>query len=243
MSNAIFNLIRYGVVEEAKTDRVKVKVGDVVTDWVPYFDTRAGSTTTHSQPSKGEQGMLFSPAGNYERGAFLAGLHSDSNKSPSQSAKVDKIVFADGSSVTYDAGANSLEVDVKGAGIVTVNCKTATLNASDSATVNTKASTVNATNTAAVNTKVATVTAETSVTVDSPISTFTGEVLIEGLLTFEGGMVGSGSGSGATMAIQGDMNLIGNAGFSGGAFTHNNVDVGSTHKHTDSIGGQTSTPN
>lgn len=42
-----------------------------------------------------------------------------------------------------------------------------------------------------------------SVTVDAPESTFTGNVTVKGLLTYQGGMVGSGGAGGATARIEG----------------------------------------
>ncbi len=76
-----------------------------------------------------------------------------------------------------------------------------------------------------VNCKEATINAETSVTLNSPQTTCTGKLTVQDLLTFQNGM--NGTGAVAT---------------SGGGFTHNGKNIGSTHTHTDPQGGVTGTP-
>lgn len=76
-----------------------------------------------------------------------------------------------------------------------------------------------------VNCKEATINAETSVMFNSPQTTCTGKLTVQDLLTFQNGM--NGTGSVAT---------------SGGGFTHNGKNIGSTHTHTDPQGGVTGAP-
>ena len=77
-----------------------------------------------------------------------------------------------------------------------------------------------------------------TVTVDAPNSVFTGNALVMGLLTYQGGMVGSG-GAGASARIQGAVyssDLITAADFSAGGIKY----LG--HLHTGDSGGNTSPP-
>lgn len=53
-----------------------------------------------------------------------------------------------------------------------------------------------------------------SVTLDTPITTCTGDVLVEGKLTYQGGMAGSGGG-GAAAVITGDVQVEGNVDATG----------------------------
>jgi phage gp45-like len=94
-----------------------------------------------------------------------------------------------------------------------VNCKHATINAEDDATVNTK---------------IATIKASTSTKIDSPATTVTGTMTVQGLLTYQAGMVGSG-GSGA--ALTGAMTVNGDVATTGG-LTNNGKNVGSTLRVT-----------
>lgn len=66
-----------------------------------------------------------------------------------------------------------------------------------------------------------------SVTVDSPQSTFTGAVTVQGLLTYQAGLTGSG-GSGASLT--GPLNVVGNVDTTG-TLKNNTKSVGSTHTH------------
>lgn len=80
-----------------------------------------------------------------------------------------------------------------------------------------------------------TVTTPTSVTVDSPTTTFTGEVIVQGLLTYQAGMMGSG-GSGATAAITGSIEVT------SGDVTADGISL-KTHTHPGDSGGTTGPPN
>lgn len=82
--------------------------------------------------------------------------------------------------------------------------------------------TVNAPN-ATVNTQTATMNASTKVELATPLVHCTQALTVEGLITGKGGMAISG-GSGAT--------VNGSLAATGGTFTHNGKNVGSTHTHT-----------
>lgn len=105
-------------------------------------------------------------------------------------------------------------------------------------TVHTKDAEVNVENSTVVNTNTATVNADSMVTVNSPQSTFTGNVNVQGLLTYENGLLGFGGTFGSSR-INGDIVLetgdlevqSGDGKFTGGVLTHNGVNVGSTHVH------------
>lgn len=77
-----------------------------------------------------------------------------------------------------------------------------------------------------------------TVTIDAPNSVFTGNALVMGLLTYQGGMTGSGGG-GVTANIQGAIN-------SSGLMTAANFQAGGIlylgHKHNGDSGGTTSAP-
>ena len=77
-----------------------------------------------------------------------------------------------------------------------------------------------------------------TVTIDAPDSVITGNALVMGLLTYQGGMVGSG-GAGAAARIQGAIHssdMITAANFSAGGIAY----LG--HKHKGDSGGTTSQP-
>lgn len=80
----LLDMLRYGTVAQvqAAPPRVRVKAGDLLTDWLPWFNHRAGEVKTAYQPSPGEQCMIFAPGGNLRAGTVFLGLNSDSNPPP-----------------------------------------------------------------------------------------------------------------------------------------------------------------
>lgn len=209
------NLIRVGVVaelDEAEA-RVKVRVGGLLTDWLPWLTGRAGATRTWSAPRPGEQVLVLSPYGDPSQAVAMPSIYQDAAPAPAASKDVERVVFPDGSIVEYDSASNTLTVTVAGSGNVVVNCKQATINASDSVTLNT------------------------------PQTTCTGKLTVEGLLTYMAGMVGSGgSGASAAItgnvSITGNVETTGaltnNGKVVGSTHTHGGVVPG---------GGNSSTPN
>ena len=204
------NLVRMGTITEldVATARVKVDLGDLVTDWLPWHTARAGSTRTWSAPRPGEQVTIISPSGELDQGAVIPGLYQTAHPAPADNQDLETTVFPDGTKVEHDSASNTYTITVAGSANVVINCKHATINAEDDATVNTKLATVNA---------------STKVELATPLVHCTQALTVEGPITGKGGLAISG-GSGAT--VNGDFKA------QGGAFTHNSKNVGSTHTHT-----------
>lgn len=74
-----------------------------------------------------------------------------------------------------------------------------------------------------------------TVTIDAPDTNIKGKLTVDGLLTYKGGMAGSG-GTGATAVIEGDIEI------DQGDVTADGVTL-KGHTHTGDSGGQTSEPN
>lgn len=167
------NMIRLGTVSELDEPnaRVRVRVGGLTTDWLPWLTARAGATRTWSAPRPGEQVLVLAPYGDPAQAVALPAIYQDDYPAPSNTKDAERVVFPDGSTVDYNSATNTLEVTVAGSGKVIVNCKEATINA------------------------------ETSVTLNTPQTTCKGKLTVEGLLTYLAGMQGStGSGAAATIA-------------------------------------------
>ena len=167
------NLIRIGVVAElddAKA-RVKVRTGGLVTDWLPWLTHRAGATRSWSAPRPGEQVLVLSPYGDPAQAVALPAIYQNAHPAPSTTQDEERVVFPDGSVVTYDSASNTLTVTVAGSGNVVVNCQQAAINAANSVTLNT------------------------------PQTTCTGNLTVQGLFTYLAGMIGSGgSGTSAQIS-------------------------------------------
>lgn len=127
----INNLIRLGSIAEVDhaAVRVRVRIGELLTAWLPWLEARAGTTRTWSPPTVGEQVVVFSPGGDLAAAVVLTGLYQQAHPAPSNSPNVIGSWLPDGTRIEYDHEANTLTLDcvgavhVKAAGKVTVNAE------------------------------------------------------------------------------------------------------------------------
>lgn len=217
LNRRIENLIRTGTVSAVDYDqrRVRVRSGGLESHWLPWLTARAGATRTWSPPDVGEQVVLLCPSGDPAVGIALTGLYSDQFDAPSSSPDEHVTAYPDGARITYNHATGALTVS---------GIQTYTVEASASARMDTPRWTL------------------TGDGIIDKTLTVVGDVLakakatIAGLLTFQGGMDGSGGTGGATARIRG------NVEHSGGTLTSNGVSVDS-HTHSDPHGGHTGEPN
>lgn len=82
--NRLNNLIRIGQISEVNDEgRVKVKIGEIVTNWLDVLHNKAGkSIKKYSPPSVYETVLIISPMGDLEQGLVLPGLFTDAIKAP-----------------------------------------------------------------------------------------------------------------------------------------------------------------
>lgn len=106
----IQNLIRIGTIAEVDhaAARVRVKSGDLLTGWMPWADTRAGTTRTWSPPTLGEQVLVFAPGGDTENGVALTALYQSAHPAPSKSADVFHAVMPDSATFEYNHTAHRM---------------------------------------------------------------------------------------------------------------------------------------
>ena len=106
----IENLIRPGVVYQTNGDRVKVRTGELITAWLPWFTHRAGKSRTWWRPSVGEQVFILSPNGNLALGCVLPSIFSDANPAPAKSEDGYLVTFPDGASFEYEPETSQLTI-------------------------------------------------------------------------------------------------------------------------------------
>jgi phage baseplate assembly protein V len=140
LDRRLANLVRIGTIAAidlaASPPVVRVDLGDVVTDWLPWLTTRAGGVRHWSPPDLNEQVMLLAPSGELAQAVVLPGVFCDAFPANGTAQLLDRTTYPDGSVVEYDAAAHKLTVSV-GTGSVVVNCATATVNASTSVKLDT----------------------------------------------------------------------------------------------------------
>ncbi|RNM02367.1 phage baseplate assembly protein V [Dickeya undicola] len=113
------NLLRVGVVTavDPATWRVRVKSGELLTDWLRWNTTRAGAFNVWIPPAVGEQVLLGCLGGNPETAVIIGSLFSEAHPAPGSSLKEIVITAPDGARFRYDAVAGALEAT----GMKTVN--------------------------------------------------------------------------------------------------------------------------
>ena len=106
------NLLRYGVVAQvqASPPRVRVAIGELTTDWLRWFNLRAGNVKGAWQPSPGEQALVLSPGGHLEAGSVLLGLNSDAQPAPEAGPDDLVIDVPEGGKLLLRCGASTLEI-------------------------------------------------------------------------------------------------------------------------------------
>ena len=111
LNRKLANIIRIGLIKEVDYEkaRVRVKVGEFITDWLPWVTARAGEDRSWFPVSIGEQVIVLSPYGELSLGVVLPAIY----QAPPESKKeVSSVVFKDGTKLSYDKDKHHLEIDV-----------------------------------------------------------------------------------------------------------------------------------
>ena len=108
-ARAAGTMLRTGTVVEVDTARalLRFKTGDITTDWLPWFETRAGGARggrTWWPPVVGEQGMLIAPGGDLARAVVLPGMFSSAMPAGSADADTMRIDFDEADRIEYQRG-------------------------------------------------------------------------------------------------------------------------------------------
>ncbi|WP_353287798.1 phage baseplate assembly protein V [Wolbachia endosymbiont (group B) of Gerris lacustris] len=114
LNRKLANVIRIGVVKEIDYEKakVRVKIGEFLTDWLPWITSKAGKDRDWSPPDIDGQVMVFSPLGELSLGVVLAGIYQEKYPAPENKKEINSIKFQDGTKFTYDKGKHHLEIEV-----------------------------------------------------------------------------------------------------------------------------------
>ena len=114
MDRRFANMIRLGKVQEIdhKKAKVRIAIGGLCTDFLPWITSHAGKTRNWSPPSIGEQVMVLSPGGDLGLGVVLPSIYQNKFPAPNDKEHVTAMTFADGATVEYDSETKALNVKV-----------------------------------------------------------------------------------------------------------------------------------
>ncbi len=112
LARLLQNLIRLGRIFDIDHDArcVRVRSGNIETDWRQWREQRAGETKTWDPPTIGEQVILLSPGGDLSGAIIVGSVDSDDNPPPSTSPVETVRLFPDGATFKYDHAAGALTV-------------------------------------------------------------------------------------------------------------------------------------
>lgn len=110
LARLLHNLIQVGVVEEVRHKpeppkdypAVRVRIGELLTEWIPWVELRAGESRSWNPPTKGEQGIVFSPSGDMTGAIFLAAFNSDEIPELRDEKELTSYEFPDKATVEYN---------------------------------------------------------------------------------------------------------------------------------------------
>ncbi|MFQ6333192.1 phage baseplate assembly protein V [Methylophilus sp. 3sh_L] len=110
LSRRVENMIRFGSIEQIDfaAKRVRVRSGNVLTNWLQWRVGRAGRTKEWDPPDIGEQVMIFSPSGVIENGIVTPSIYCDDFDASSSDPNVHMREYPDGARISYNHSTGEL---------------------------------------------------------------------------------------------------------------------------------------
>lgn len=121
LARRLANLIRAGRIAQADyvRARVRVRIGDLLTGWLPWLTHRAGGDRSWWAPEVGEQVLVLSPDGEPAQGWVLPAGFSDAAPPPANRPEVHCTIYDDGAVIEYDRAAHKLTAMIPGDVVLT----------------------------------------------------------------------------------------------------------------------------
>lgn len=115
----VSNVVRSGVISAVQQNplRVKVAIGELITDWLRCQMPAAGPVSISYLPSEGEAVQVTSECGNLKLGVAQLGLHNTDNPPPTTEPGIFKMLFTDGTAITYDMNGTILSIELAGGSV------------------------------------------------------------------------------------------------------------------------------
>ncbi|BFD48306.1 MAG: hypothetical protein DMENIID0003_13800 [Wolbachia endosymbiont of Sergentomyia squamirostris] len=116
LQRKLANIVRIGVVKEVDYEKakVRVKIGELLTDFLPWITSRAGEERSWLPPSINEQVVILSPLGELSLGVVLAGIYQQKYAAPENKKEINSVKFQDGTRLLHDKEKHHLEIEVVG---------------------------------------------------------------------------------------------------------------------------------
>ncbi|MBV0900041.1 MAG: phage baseplate assembly protein V [Wolbachia endosymbiont of Fragariocoptes setiger] len=114
LQRKLANIVRIGIVKEIDCEKTKVRVqiGEFLTDFLPWITSRAGEERSWLPPSMNEQVVILSPLGELSLGVVLAGIYQQKYPAPESKKEISSFTFKDETKLLYDKENKHLEIAV-----------------------------------------------------------------------------------------------------------------------------------
>lgn len=118
------SILRLGTIDavDHAACRARVKTGGILTEWLPWFERRAGTTRDWDPPTVGEQCMVLSLSGETAAGVIMTGIFSDAHPTPCQEKEKQARIWPDQAWMHYDHVLHDYLLDVPVGGKITLRC-------------------------------------------------------------------------------------------------------------------------
>lgn len=145
---------------------------------LPIMQRNSYGNCDYQMPDIGEDVLCLFRSDGFEDGVIIGSFYAGDVEPPETTADRRAVVFKDGTRICYDRAAHTLTVTIAGTEIV-FDQQNGSITVPDSVTVNCTTATIHASK---------------SVTIDAPDTFFTGNIMVQGLITGQGGFTVTGGG-------------------------------------------------
>ena len=112
----VSRLIRLAVIAEADyaKARIRVRIGKVITNWLPWITQRAGADLDYWAPSVDEQVVVLAPDGDFSNAVVLGSIYQAKHPAPVQTPMIRMTRMRDGATLHYNSETSELTITLPG---------------------------------------------------------------------------------------------------------------------------------
>lgn len=117
LKRRVANMVMVGKISHVdhKNARYRVKSSNLVSDWIPDTQARAGKTCSYEGRDIGEQVIVVSSSGDLSQGVIVGSIHTDANQAADK-GNIHRTVYPDGTTLEYDDEQNTYGIHIKSGG-------------------------------------------------------------------------------------------------------------------------------
>lgn len=108
------NIVRIGTVKETDPSgpvpKVRVKIGQLVTAWLPVLTQRAGNDQANWLLDENEQVMVLAPSGELGQGVVVGSLNQASRPATTHDPNLVRTTYQDGALMSYHKSSHELVI-------------------------------------------------------------------------------------------------------------------------------------